>query len=88
MFSIVLVVGLELNYGLLLGTQDFFAYNVLRFAPAALTALAFIALWALDELTVESALIAAIAGSAVAMVAGLARSVSRIGVGPVDARSV
>jgi O-antigen/teichoic acid export membrane protein len=86
LLSIVLVVGLELNYGLLLGKQDFVAYNVLRLAQPALTALAFIALWALDELTVESALIAAIAGSAVAMVAGLARSVSRIGVGPVDAQ--
>jgi O-antigen/teichoic acid export membrane protein len=86
MFSIVLVIGLELNYGLLLGHQDFFVYNVLRFVQPALIAATFVVLWALDELTVESALIAAIAGSAVAMVAGLARSVARVGVGPFDAR--
>ena len=58
MFIIVIVVGLELNYGLLLGTHDYFAYNALRFAQTALAALSLIVLWALDELTVESALIA------------------------------
>ena len=46
MFSIVLVVGLELNYGLLLGTHDFLVYNVLRFAQPALTARRrFVVLW-------------------------------------------
>ncbi len=39
MFIIVLVVGLELNYGLLLGTHDYFAYNALRVAPPMLAAL-------------------------------------------------
>jgi O-antigen/teichoic acid export membrane protein len=86
MFSIVLVVGLELNYGLLLGTQDFLVYNVLRFVQPALVAAAFVALWAMDELTVESALISAIVGSGVAMAAGLARSVARVGLGPIDRR--
>lgn len=84
MFSIILVVGLELNYGLLLGAHDFLVYNVLRFAQPALIAAAFVVLWIADELTVESALIAAIVGSAAAMVAGLARSVARVGVGPLD----
>jgi O-antigen/teichoic acid export membrane protein len=86
LFSIVLVIGLELNYGLLLGAQDFFVYNVLRFLQPALIAIAFLVLWGLDELTVESALVAAILGSATALVAGLARSVARIGVGPLDPR--
>jgi O-antigen/teichoic acid export membrane protein len=86
MFSIILVVGLELNYGLLLGMHDFFVYNVLRFVQPALIAATFVVLWVADELTVESALIAAIVGSAVAMVAGLARSVIRVGVGPLDPR--
>jgi O-antigen/teichoic acid export membrane protein len=86
MFTIVLVVGLELNYGLLLGMQDFLVYNVLRFAQPALTAVTFVVLWAIGELTVESALIAAIVGSSVAMIAGLARSVARVGVGPLDTR--
>ena len=35
LFTIVVVVGLELNYGLLLGTHDFFAYNVAALRPAA-----------------------------------------------------
>jgi O-antigen/teichoic acid export membrane protein len=85
-FSIVLVVGLELNYGLLLGKHDFFVYNVLRFAQAALIAIAFIVLWIGDDLTVKSALIGAIIGSSTAMLAGLARSVARVGIGPLDPR--
>jgi O-antigen/teichoic acid export membrane protein len=84
MLSIVLVVGLELNYGLLLGMHDFFVYNVLRFAQAALIAAAFVVLWVADEMTVENALIAAIVGSTTAMAAGLARSVVRVGVGRLD----
>ena len=59
LITIVVVVGLELNYGLLLGTQDFFAYNVLRFAQPALIAVALVVLWGVDLLTVESALISA-----------------------------
>jgi O-antigen/teichoic acid export membrane protein len=39
LLTIVLVVGLELNYGLLLGTEDFFVYNALRLAQPLLTAL-------------------------------------------------
>jgi O-antigen/teichoic acid export membrane protein len=86
MLSIVLVVGLELNYGLLLGMHDFLVYNVLRFAQAALIAAAFVVLWIADEMTVENALIAAIVGSTTAMAAGLARSVVRVGVGRLDPR--
>jgi O-antigen/teichoic acid export membrane protein len=86
LFTIILVVGLELNYGLLLGTHDFFVYNLLRFVQPALIAGTFVVLWLLDELTVETALIAATVGSASAMVAGLARSVVRVGVGPLDPR--
>jgi O-antigen/teichoic acid export membrane protein len=85
-FSIVLVVGLELNYGLLLGMHDFLVYNVLRFAQAALIAAAFVVLWIADEMTLENALIAAIVGSTTAMAAGLARSVVRVGAGRLDPR--
>jgi O-antigen/teichoic acid export membrane protein len=85
-FSIVLVVGLELNYGLLLGMHDFLVYNVLRFAQAALIAAAFVVLWVADEMTVENALLAAIVGSTTAMAAGLVRSVVRVGVGRLDPR--
>ncbi len=61
LFTIALVVALELNYGLLLGTHDYFVYNSLRLAQPALTAVSFVVLWALDALTVESALISATA---------------------------
>jgi len=81
LLTIVLVVGLELNYGLLLGTEDFFVYNVLRLAQPLLTAVSFVALWALDALTVESALIAATVASALVLALGLARAVRKIGLG-------
>jgi O-antigen/teichoic acid export membrane protein len=82
MFSIVLVVGLELNYGLLLGIHDFLVYNVLRFAQPVVIALSLVVMWWLDELTVESALIASIAGSGLVLLIGLLRALRRIGVGP------
>ena len=81
MFTIVLVVGLELNYGLLLGTQDFFVYNALRFAQPLLTAVELRGAVALDALTVESALIAPTVGAALVLAVGMARAVARIGVG-------
>ena len=59
LLTIALVVALELNYGLMLGVHDFFAYNVLRLAQPALMAAAFVVLWPLDALTVTTALIAA-----------------------------
>ena len=81
LLTIVLVVGLELNYGLLLGTEDFFVYNALRLAQPLLTAVSFVALWATDALTVESALIAATGASALVLALGLGRAGRRIGVG-------
>ncbi len=84
LITIVVVVGLELNYGLLLGTQDFFAYNVLRFAQPAVIAVALVVLWWVDLLTVESALISATVGAALLLAVGLARSVRRVGVGSFD----
>ena len=84
MFTIVLVVGLELNYGLLLGVHEYVLYNALRLAQPALTAAGFVVLWALDAMTVQSALIVASAATGVVLVIGLVRSVSRIGLGPLD----
>ena len=84
MFTIVLVIGLELNYGLLLGSHDFFVYNALRFAQPLLMAGSFAVLWWLDELTIESALIWSSAGTGLVLAVGLARAVRLIGVGPPD----
>ncbi len=52
LFTTVLIVGVELNYGLLLGTHDFLVYNALRLAQPALMAASFVVLWPLGELTV------------------------------------
>ena len=84
MFTIVLVIGLELNYGLLLGSHDFFVYNALRFAQPLLMAVSFAVLWWLDELTIESALIWSSVGTGLVLAVGLARAVRLIGVGPPD----
>jgi O-antigen/teichoic acid export membrane protein len=85
-FAIVLVIGVELYCGLLLGLHDFFVYNALRLAQPALTALAFIVLWPLDALTVESALIAASVATIMSLVVGFGRVVARAGVGAPDMR--
>jgi len=79
LLTIALVVALELNYGLLLGKQDFFAYNVLRLAQPALMAAAFVVLWPLDALTVTTALIAPAAATALVLAIGMARSIGQIG---------
>jgi O-antigen/teichoic acid export membrane protein len=84
MFVIVFAIGLELNYGLLLGTHDYFVYNALRLAPPLLSALALIVLWLLDELTVTSALIAPNVAAILVLGVGMARAVSRIGIGPAN----
>jgi O-antigen/teichoic acid export membrane protein len=84
MFAIVLVMGLELNYGALLGTHDFVAYNALRLMQPTLTAAGFLALWQLDALTIQSALITASTASALSITIGLTRAVRRLGLGSVD----
>ncbi len=84
--STVLIVGVELNYGLLLGKQDFLIYNALRLAQPALMAASFAVLWPLGELTVRTALIAPAAATALVLAVGMWRSVRRIGFGPLDLR--
>jgi O-antigen/teichoic acid export membrane protein len=86
LFTIAVVVGLELNSGLLLGVHDFLFYNALRLAQPALAAASFVVLWWLDALTVVSSLIAATAGTAVVLAVGMARAVRKVGVGPPDLR--
>jgi O-antigen/teichoic acid export membrane protein len=81
-FTIVLVVALELIYGLLLGKHDFFVYNVVRFAQPTLAALSLLVLWRLGELTVETAMIAASASTGVVVLYGLGRALRVIGLGP------
>jgi O-antigen/teichoic acid export membrane protein len=86
MFTIILVIGLELTYGLLLGAHDYVFYNVLRFAQPAMVAVAYVVLWSLDELTLEVAMIAATIATGVAWMVAVVRAVLRIGVGRPDLR--
>jgi O-antigen/teichoic acid export membrane protein len=86
LFTVVLVIGLELNGGLLLGAQDFGVYNVLRLAQPSLMAASFFVLWRLGALTITSALIAPTVAAAIVLTLGMARSIRRIGVGRPDLR--
>ena len=47
----------EVTFGILLGDHDFTFYNVMRFLQPTFTAVAYLALWLLDEFTVGSALL-------------------------------
>ena len=82
--TVVLVIGTELNYGLLLGASDFGLYNLLRFAQPAMMAASFVVLWSLGALDVTSALIAPTVATAITLAVGMVRSVSRIGIGRPD----
>jgi O-antigen/teichoic acid export membrane protein len=86
MFTIVLVVGLELSYGALLGSHDFVVYNALRLLQPALTALGFVAVWQVAGLTVERVLLIASAASALVIAIAAVRSVRRIGLAAPDLR--
>jgi O-antigen/teichoic acid export membrane protein len=83
-FTIILGIGLELIYGVLLGAHDFFFYNALRFAQPALTAATLAVLWAMDDLTVESALISASVVTGLTLLVGLVRGLRLVGVGGLD----
>jgi O-antigen/teichoic acid export membrane protein len=86
MFTVVLVIALEFNSGLLLGAHDFFYFNALRLAQPVMMAASFVVLWAVGALTVSTALIAPTVGTAIVLVVGIGRSLRRVGVGPPDMR--
>jgi O-antigen/teichoic acid export membrane protein len=86
MCTVVLVIALEFNAGLLLGAHDFFYFNALRFAQPALMASSLFVLWRVGALTVTSALIATTAATGIVLAVGIGRSVRRVGVGRPDMR--
>jgi O-antigen/teichoic acid export membrane protein len=61
MLSVILLVFVEFMYGFMLGAHRFRYFNVARAAIPATIALAYLGLWGLDELTVDSALVAVVA---------------------------
>jgi O-antigen/teichoic acid export membrane protein len=84
LFTIVLVVGFELNSGVLLGEHDFLVFNLLRFMQPALVALGVTVVWRLGDLTVTSALLIATVASVIVLALGMARSARRTGWGRPD----
>jgi antigen flippase len=81
--AIVLVMMLQtVQYGMLLGRQDFFFYNIVRFIQPALIAAAYIGLWAAGELTVELALAINAAATCTAFAVAGFRLLRRQGIGP------
>jgi O-antigen/teichoic acid export membrane protein len=84
--TVILVIALELNSGLLLGAHDFVYFNALRFAQPAMMAVSFVVLWRLGKLTVTSALIAPTVATGIVLAVGIRRSVKRVGVGAPDLR--
>jgi len=84
LFTIVLVVGFELNSGVLLGEHDFLVFNLLRFMQPALVALGVTVVWRLGSLTVTSALLVATVASVIVLALGMTRSALRTGWGRPD----
>lgn len=65
--------------GMLLGDQDFLAYNLARFVGPAVIAVAYVALWASGELSVEAALAINAAAIGASCLIAAARSLRRHG---------
>jgi O-antigen/teichoic acid export membrane protein len=84
--TVVLVVALEFNAGLLLGAHDYGMFNFLRFAQAALVGVGVTVLWRLGSLTVEGTLIVTIVATSSVLAVGISRSIRRLGVGRPSAR--
>ncbi len=74
----------ELMLGLLLGDQDFRAFNALNFVQPAGVAAAYVALWAAGHFTVETAVAAQAAMSTLVLVAATALLIRRHGIGRPD----
>jgi O-antigen/teichoic acid export membrane protein len=72
--------------GLLLGNQDFLFYNLVRlFSPLSIAA-AYVALWVMDSLTVEAALVVNAAATLLALALSTGRAFHRVGVGRPERR--
>lgn len=69
----VLVIGLELVYGILLGRHDYVGFNLVRVGQPALTALGYLALWRLERLSVAGALASLVVATALVVAFGLIR---------------
>jgi O-antigen/teichoic acid export membrane protein len=79
MLTVVPALLAELVYGVLLGDHDFLFYNLIRFGQPALTALAYLALWRLKLLRLETALLALMVPSLMGLAIAWSRAVRRHG---------
>jgi O-antigen/teichoic acid export membrane protein len=79
--GIVLVMLLQVvQYGMLLGSHDFFFYNVVRLLQPALISAAYLACWIFDVLSVEGALVINAVAIGIAFIAAAFRLLQRQGV--------
>lgn len=72
--------------GMLLGDEDFFTYNLVRFTMPAIVTVGYLTLLISGALSVELALAVNAAGAGAAVVVATLRSVRRHGIGPPDRR--
>lgn len=83
--GIVLVMLLQVvQYGMLLGSHDFFFYNVVRLLQPAVVSLAYLACWVLGVLSVKGALVINAVAIGIAFLAAAFRLLQREGIGLPD----
>jgi O-antigen/teichoic acid export membrane protein len=83
--AIVLVMLLQVvQYGMLLGSHDFFFYNVVRLLQPALISAAYLACWVLGVLSVKGALVINAAAIGIAFLAAAIRLLQRQGIARPD----
>jgi O-antigen/teichoic acid export membrane protein len=70
--------------GMLLGDEDFFFYNVVRFLVPGLTALGYAIFWLLGSFSVELALVSNAAATVIALVAAAFRTLRQLGLARPD----
>jgi len=81
MLTVVVVLLVDLMFGMLLGSHDFTFYNAVLVAQTFTVAVAYALLWAFDALTIRSALVVMASVSVLVAVVTTARVMRRHGIG-------
>jgi len=82
--AVVLIVALELSYGVLLARNDYLGFNLVRLGQPTLTALGYVLLWSLGAFTVAGALASLAVATAIVAAFGIARGGRRLGIARPD----